>query len=228
MILISVIFPWIIIAAVCPCKSCWKLAELWMIFVRTSNNLYHRVRSLFFLYAIHRFHLPRQLAGRECGRIPLKASSTCCSEDSSKPSASLTSNKSKMAQASLSARTRGSLSSIGFSTLADQVRKSVRTVRGNQWMFRTGHPADLPLRLRKELLSTDASGLIQYSESEPACAWTFRIVAGATSSSWAWIFRRGSGHQRLDRFSGCEASTPRLSRRSTALCASSISQCCVW
>ena len=27
-------------------------------FRRTSDNLYERVRALFFLYAIHRFHLP--------------------------------------------------------------------------------------------------------------------------------------------------------------------------
>ncbi len=27
---------------------------------RTSNNLYERVRALFFLYAIHRFHLPQK------------------------------------------------------------------------------------------------------------------------------------------------------------------------
>ena len=27
-------------------------------FRRTSENLYERVRALFFLYAIHRFHLP--------------------------------------------------------------------------------------------------------------------------------------------------------------------------
>ena len=37
-------------------------------------------------------------------------------------------------------------------TLADQVRRSVRSVRGNQWMFRMGHPADHPLRIRPELL----------------------------------------------------------------------------
>jgi hypothetical protein len=37
---------------------------------------------------------------------------------------------------------------LGFQTLADQVRRSVRSVRGNQWMFRTGHPADYPLRVR--------------------------------------------------------------------------------
>ena len=32
------------------------------------------------------------------------------------------------------------------------MRRSVRSVRGNQWMFRIGHPADHPLRLRPELL----------------------------------------------------------------------------
>src|ERR1043166_7361634 len=32
-------------------------------FRRRSENLYERVRALFFLYAIHRFHLPNKLAG---------------------------------------------------------------------------------------------------------------------------------------------------------------------
>ncbi len=39
-------------------------------FRRSSDNLYQRVRALFFLYAIHRFHLPPKLVGRESGRIP--------------------------------------------------------------------------------------------------------------------------------------------------------------
>src|SRR5205807_7930803 len=30
-------------------------------FRRRSENLYERVRALFFLYGIHRFHLPREL-----------------------------------------------------------------------------------------------------------------------------------------------------------------------
>jgi hypothetical protein len=38
------------------------------------------------------------------------------------------------------------------------VRRSVRSVRGNQWMFRMGHPADHPLRLRPNLLRRDADG----------------------------------------------------------------------
>src|SRR5690606_22335865 len=41
---------------------------------------------------------------------------------------------------------------LAFQTLADQVRRSVRTVAGNQWMFRMGHPADHPLRLQPALL----------------------------------------------------------------------------
>ena len=41
---------------------------------------------------------------------------------------------------------------LGFQTLANQVRRSVRELRGNQWMFRVGHPADHPLRFRPELL----------------------------------------------------------------------------
>ena len=32
------------------------------VFRRQSENLYERVRALFFLYAIHRFHLPARLA----------------------------------------------------------------------------------------------------------------------------------------------------------------------
>src|SRR5439155_7150355 len=41
---------------------------------------------------------------------------------------------------------------LAFQTLANQVRRSVRELRGNQWMFRVGHPADHPLRIRPELL----------------------------------------------------------------------------
>src|SRR5207244_11087258 len=44
---------------------------------------------------------------------------------------------------------------LAFQTLADQVRHSVRSVRGNQWIFRMGHPADHPLRLRPELRQRD-------------------------------------------------------------------------
>src|SRR3954467_5845874 len=39
-------------------------------FRRRSENLYERVRALFFLYAIHRFHLPTRTELKPSGRIP--------------------------------------------------------------------------------------------------------------------------------------------------------------
>ena len=37
---------------------------------RRSSNLYAHVRALFFLYAIHRFHLPGKEGIADCGRVP--------------------------------------------------------------------------------------------------------------------------------------------------------------
>jgi hypothetical protein len=47
---------------------------------------------------------------------------------------------------------------LGLQTLANQVRRSVRGLRGNQWMFRVGHPADHALRIRPELLARPSAG----------------------------------------------------------------------
>ena len=71
---------------------------------------------------------------------------------------------------------------LGFQTLANQVRRSVRSVRGNQWMFRIGHPADHPLRVRPELYqpiitpspaqsSPPHRVFFPSSTKPPPCAW---------------------------------------------------------
>src|SRR6476620_9897623 len=46
--------------------ECARLDE----FRRTCPNLYERVRALFFLYAIHRFHIPMRLPGSSRGAVP--------------------------------------------------------------------------------------------------------------------------------------------------------------
>ena len=43
------------------------------LFRRTSSNLYHRVRALFFLAAIHRYELPPRLPAQRDGLIPFEA-----------------------------------------------------------------------------------------------------------------------------------------------------------
>ncbi len=136
-------------------EACSALDE----FRSSSTNLYHRVRALFFLFAIHRFHLPTHLAGRECGSIPFEGFEHLLQRRFFEAireflaAQAITGPSIAISSALATAYHR-----LAFQTLADQVRKSVRTVRGNQWMFRTGHPADLPLRIRKELLTTDATG----------------------------------------------------------------------
>ena len=39
-------------------------------FRRREDNLYHRVRALFFLSAIYRYHLPKRLDSTQSGLIP--------------------------------------------------------------------------------------------------------------------------------------------------------------
>ncbi|MGA2863175.1 MAG: UTP--glucose-1-phosphate uridylyltransferase [Verrucomicrobiota bacterium] len=129
-------------------------------FRRHSENLYERVRALFFLYAIHRFHLP--------GRLLARAHTTAQASRSLIPFAGyehllrrrfeeaidrfLAVQQTEGPSDAISSALAAAYHRLAFQTLADQVRRSVRSVRGNQWMFRMGHPVDQPLRLRPELL----------------------------------------------------------------------------
>ncbi|MGD2079215.1 MAG: UTP--glucose-1-phosphate uridylyltransferase, partial [Chloroflexota bacterium] len=76
--------------------------------------------------------------------------------------------------------------SLGFQTLADQVRRSVRSVSGNQWMFRIGHPADQPLRVRPELLDRDDQARLF-----PILRETTPVRMDLTHSGWSDIFFLG-------------------------------------
>jgi hypothetical protein len=124
----------------------------------TSENLYERVRALFFLYAIHRFHLTgKGEFARGQTLIPFNGYKKLLNRRFEEAigiflSAQNADGPSDGLSSALAAAYRG----LGFQTLADQVRRSVRSVRGNQWMFRTGHPADYALRIRPELLERAA------------------------------------------------------------------------
>ena len=75
---------------------------------------------------------------------------------------------------------------LGFQTLANQVRRSVRSVSGNQWTFRVGHPADQPLRIRPELLArSPADG------SFPILSERTPVRMDLSHSAWSDIFFLG-------------------------------------
>ncbi len=163
-------------------------------FRRSSKNLYERVRALFFLYAIHRFHLPARLAA-----VPQQADQTSARLIPFRGYEHLLHRRFEEAiEAFLSVQGAGGpgdgISSalatayhrLAFQTLADQVRRSVRSVRGNQWMFRMGHPADQPLRIRAELLKRSES-----DGTYPILRERTPVRMDLTHSAWSDIFFLG-------------------------------------
>src|SRR5438132_510165 len=108
---------------------------------RTSANLYERVRALFFLYAIHRFHVPAKLDGSAPGLIPYEGYAHLLQRRFEEAIAQfLAAERKTGGSAAISSALAEAYRRLGLQTLADQVRRSVRSVRGNQWMFRVGHP----------------------------------------------------------------------------------------
>ena len=137
-------------------------------FRRRSENLYERVRALLFLYAIHRFHLPEKLLGasrptdhasRLTNRslIPFKGYEHLLQRRFEEAiDQFLAVQTAEGPSDAICSSLAAAYYRLAFQTLADQVRRSVRSVRGNQWMFRMGHPADQPLRIRPELIRPNA------------------------------------------------------------------------
>ena len=158
-------------------------------FWRGSENLYERVRALFFLYALHRFHLPQRYArGEATARrtIPYGGFEALLErrfEGAIDVFARLQADQgpcdawsSALAQA---------YRELGFQTLADQVRRSVRSSDGNRWMFEVRHPADHPLEVVESLRQHTEAGLTPVlRESTP-------VRMDLTHSAWSDIFFLG-------------------------------------
>ncbi|MBT8037117.1 MAG: UTP--glucose-1-phosphate uridylyltransferase [Verrucomicrobiae bacterium] len=155
-------------------------------FRREETNLYHRVRALFFLYAIHRYHLPDQLAAHQIGRIPFGGYEHLLKRRFHEAiDTFLDAMDMDGPGDALSSSLASAYHQLAFQTLADQVRRSVRTVRGNQWMFRMGHPADQPLRIRKEMLRESADGI------QPILRERTPVRMDLSHSGWSDIFFLG-------------------------------------
>ncbi len=155
-------------------------------FRRVEANLYHRVRALFFLYAIHRFHLPAKLHSHQIGRIPFEGYEHLLKRRFQEAiDAFLRTMHGEGPGDAISSALAAAYHQLAFQTLANQVRKSVRTVRGNQWMFRMGHPADQPLRIRNELLEPLPNG------SHPILRERTPVRMDLSHSGWSDIFFLG-------------------------------------
>ena len=195
-------------------------------FRHTSGNLYERVRALFFLYAIHRFHVPARLSGEvpiayaiglpEGESQVLIADAIGLPEGESRgvgesdavliPYAGyqnllnrrfeeaietfLAAQAERGPSDAISSALAAAYRDLGLQTLANQVRRSVRGLRGNQWMFRVGHPADHALRIRPELLAR-ASGGADAAGMFPVLRESTPVRMDLSHSGWSDIFFLG-------------------------------------
>lgn len=122
-----------------------------------SDSLYERVRALMFLHALHRFHIPARPELAPAGKIPYAGYEHLLRRRFEEAIAAfLAALRRDGPDDSICSALAAAYHGLGFQTLANQVRRSVRSIAGNRWMFRVGHPADHPLRVRPELLRRDA------------------------------------------------------------------------
>ncbi len=163
-------------------------AEALDAFRRRSANLYERVRACFFLYALFRFHLPPLLPAKNqanSGLIPAEGHHHLLERRFAEAIDVFlaTAAKSGLTDALCSALSQA-YQRLALQFLADQVRSSVRKVRGNQWMFRCGSADEHPLRVRSELKkATSAAFPILHEQTA--------VRMDLTHSAWSDIFFLG-------------------------------------
>lgn len=169
-----------------------SLEQLWDLcgeldrFQRGDVNLYQRVRALFFLHALFRYHLPLRPGLRGEGVIPYEGVRLLLDRRFEEAiDLFFTAARADGLSDPLASALADATHRLAIQCLANQVRRSVRSVRGNQWMFRLGHPADQPLRIRPELLRPDADGLFPLLREQTP------VRMDLTHSGWSDIFFLG-------------------------------------
>ncbi len=151
------------------------------------TNLYQRVRALFFLHTLHRYHLPQRPELPSAGRVPYPAFQHMLDRRFEEAIGTLRkAEQDHGANDTLCSALAAAYHALAFQTLANQVRRTVRSTRGNAWMFRLGHPQDQPLKVRPELLPpADAT------QPTPSLVERTAVRMDLTHCAWSDIFFLG-------------------------------------
>ncbi len=156
-------------------------------FRRSTSNLYERVRAAEFLHAIHRYHLQENPALPTAGLIPFDGFQDLLERRFEQAiSRFLVAQRDSGPSSPLSGALAQAYAQTAFQTLADQVRRSVRSCDGNRWMFRVGTADEQPIRLNSALLERDPrSGLF------PVLIERTPVRLDLSHAAWSDIFFLG-------------------------------------
>jgi len=150
-------------------------------------NLYLKVRALFFLYTIHRYYIPVRFQISYQAMIPYESVEHLLNRRYEEAiNLLLKIQEVNGVNEGICSALAEAYHKLAFQTLADQVKKSVRSTVGNKWMFRISHPYDQPLKLHPTLLEKDVqSGLY------PCLHELTPVRMDISHSGWSDIFFLG-------------------------------------
>jgi UDP-N-acetylglucosamine pyrophosphorylase len=155
-------------------------------FRQTTQNLYEKVRANIFLYAGYRFFMMESTGIPETGKIPAEGYENLLKRNFEKAiSIFLSDMKKNGPNSNIFSCLAESYHHLTFQILTDQVRKSVRSSQGNQWMFRVGHYDEHPLRIHPKLIQREGNELY------PILQETTAVRLDLTHSAWSDIFFLG-------------------------------------
>ena len=156
-------------------------------FRKTTPNLYERVRASIFLYAGYRFFLMESHEVTNFGKIPVNGFENLLKRNFEQAIQIFLSELHKNgANSNIVSSLAESYHHFTFQILADQVRKSVRSNRGNQWMFRVGHYEEHPLKFHPKLLEREEGSALY-----PILKEVTSVRMDLTHSGWSDIFFLG-------------------------------------
>ncbi len=155
-------------------------------FRQTTQNLYEKVRANIFLYAGYRFFLMESFGTLDTGKIPSEGYENLLKRNFEKAIAIFLSEmKKKGPNSNIFSCLAESYHQLTFQILTNQVRKSVRSSQGNQWMFRVGHYDEHPLKIHPKLIQREGNELF------PILQEITSVRLDLTHSAWSDIFFLG-------------------------------------
>ncbi|WP_224995258.1 UTP--glucose-1-phosphate uridylyltransferase [Cesiribacter sp. SM1] len=156
-------------------------------FRKATPSLYDKVRAILFLYAGFRFFLMEAPEIPATGKISYAGFEDLLARRFEHAIATfLKELDTKGPNATLFSALAESYHHLSFQILADQVRKSVRSSKGNQWMFRVGHQEEHPIRIHPRLLQRQEDSLFY-----PLLHEHTSVRMDLTHSGWSDIFFLG-------------------------------------
>ena len=153
---------------------------------REGANVYQRVRALLQAHAIYRYLLPRRPELPRVGTVPRHGQDLLLRRHfAGALDVFLKSARRDGLTDPIASAIAAACYGRGFQLLASQVQQSVRSLRGNRWMYRMGHPLDHPLRVRPELLQRSPSRFF------PILVEKTPVRMDLSHSGWSDIFFLG-------------------------------------